>query len=431
MTSLLYTLKKGDYVIKRVSSNESYKAPKESMQFRQTLIEPIVKVKKATTSKDIVEPPGYLVRAKSALHKSRLMSEVDSDDNQQILMRTPSKMSCGIHCVDGTFTWIGTSDLSDYVNTMTHVSVGRVEQNIKLFDMSDGIKGTLISRNPTCIGCIHRVLSDGGDSLIPYNGCEILNIYRKLLRENKITSSGDGGDEGTEFDMILSMIFGSSRLSLESQVVVLEGYQQEMVDYVKSKFSCSDSDAKEMLWKTCGNDLWSPMWGEFTKKYGFSVSDGNITPYRLIEEWKRSLDANKLKSTSATRSQRCSIYSADLLAVVMLCIISEVNEYDTFGYKYSPRNKFRLKDEQQEYCLNSSAMKNMVDWAHGYESNVFISDLHKAYAGRSSVGGIKRSKKKGKGKGKGKAKGKPKSKRLRVKGSTSRRSHVRNNRRRK
>ena len=75
MTGLLYTLKKGDYVIKRVSSNESYKAPKESMQFRQTLIEPIVKVKKPDTSKDKVEPPGYLVRAKSALHKSRLISE--------------------------------------------------------------------------------------------------------------------------------------------------------------------------------------------------------------------------------------------------------------------------------------------------------------------------------------------------------------------
>ena len=80
-----------------------------------------------------------------------------------------------------------------------------------------------ITKNPQCINCIHRILRQlfeyKENNLIPYNGCEILSLYRKLLRKFTITQSSD---EPHELDMTISMVFGSDRLSLDDQIKVLE-----------------------------------------------------------------------------------------------------------------------------------------------------------------------------------------------------------------
>ena len=51
-------------------------------------------------------------------------------DKPKVIMRTGSKLSCGVNCVDGTMTWIANKDLIDYVYTMTDVSIGKINQNI-------------------------------------------------------------------------------------------------------------------------------------------------------------------------------------------------------------------------------------------------------------------------------------------------------------
>ena len=78
-------------------------------------------------------------------------------------------------------------------------------------------------------------------------------------------------DEGREFDMLLSMIFGSDRLTLSDQQLVLSNFQDEMLDYVKSNFSVDDFNARQLLWSVNGDELWSGKWSNFTKKFGFSV----------------------------------------------------------------------------------------------------------------------------------------------------------------
>ena len=50
-----------------------------------------------------------------------------------------------------------------------------------------------------------------------------------------------------------------------------------------------------------------------------------------------------------------------------------------YGYKYSPRNTFRLKDEQDEFCLNAYAIQNMIDWTSDFKCNTFIDDLSSKY----------------------------------------------------
>ena len=89
--------------------------------------------------------------------------------------------------------------------------------------MKNGINKDLIINNPQVIDCIHRILSNNystknENNLIPFNNCEILSIYRKYLRKLGITKKSD---EGGEFDMLLSMIFGSDRLTLSDQQLVL------------------------------------------------------------------------------------------------------------------------------------------------------------------------------------------------------------------
>ena len=46
-----------------------------------------------------------------------------------------------------------------------------------------------------------------------------------------------------------------------------------MLDYVKT-FSADDFNARQLLWSVNGDELWSGKWSNFTKKFGFSVSDG-------------------------------------------------------------------------------------------------------------------------------------------------------------
>ena len=146
-------------------------------------------------------------------------------------------------------TWIANKDLIDYVYTMTDVSIGKINQNIKLFDMKNGINKDLIINNPQVIDCIHRILSNNystknENNLIPFNNCEILSIYRKYLRKLGITKKSD---EGRVFDMLLSMIFGSDRLTLSDQQLVLSNFQDEMLDYVKSNFSVDDFNATSII----------------------------------------------------------------------------------------------------------------------------------------------------------------------------------------
>ena len=67
---------------------------------------------------------------------------------------------------------------------MTDVSIGKINQNIKLFDMKNGINKDLII-NPQVIDCIHRILSNNystkNENDLAPNNCEILSIYRKYL----------------------------------------------------------------------------------------------------------------------------------------------------------------------------------------------------------------------------------------------------------
>lgn len=392
MLSSKYVLRRGGHVIKRVNEKETYKSPKISMNYRDTLLEPIADAVVSSKSSGKPKPNQRLVRGKSVFNPERLIISSKSG-KPKVIMRTPSKLSCGYHCVDGTMTWISDKDLEDYVHTMTYVSIGKLNQKIELFNMKNSIDKRDITKNPQCINCIHRILSDNYSSteennLIPYNGCEILSLYRKLLRKFTITQSSD---EPHELDMIISMVFGSDRLSLDDQIKVLEGYQSEMVEYVKDTYKLSDFEARDKLWNLQGNDLWNNGWGKFTGKFGFSVSEGNITPYRLISEWIKSVkEFHKLKPLE--HSQRCSIYSADLLISLMLCVISEVNGYNMYGYHYEPRNIFRLKDEQNEFCLNAYAMKHMIDWSDGFQSNNFISNLQETYK-ITSRGMIRKQKK--------------------------------------
>ena len=61
---------------------------------------------------------------------------------------------------------------------------------------------------------------------------------------------------------------------------------------------------RQLLWSVNGDEPWSGKWSNFTKKFGFSVSDGNITPFRLIEEWNKSI-SELSKVSNVTKSQRC------------------------------------------------------------------------------------------------------------------------------
>ena len=88
---------------------------------------------------------------------------------------------------------------------------------------------------------------------------------------------------------------------------------------------------------------------------------------------------NSSKVSNVTKSQRRSIYSCDLIASLILCIISEVNGYDMYGYKWQYQDTFRLKDEQDEFCLNAYAIQNMIDWTSDFKCNTFIDDLSSKY----------------------------------------------------
>ena len=106
-----YILARNNYVIKRVNENESYKAPKASMDFRKNLLEPIVDAE-VNSKSGKPKPPGYLVRGKSVYDTSRMLYNSKSD-KPKVIMRTGSKLSCGVNCVDGTMTWIANKDLID------------------------------------------------------------------------------------------------------------------------------------------------------------------------------------------------------------------------------------------------------------------------------------------------------------------------------
>ena len=61
-------------------------------------------------------------------------------------------------------TWISDKDLEDYVHTMTYVSIEKLNQKIELFNMKNSIDKRDITKNPQCINCIHRILSDNYSS---------------------------------------------------------------------------------------------------------------------------------------------------------------------------------------------------------------------------------------------------------------------------
>ena len=366
MLSSKYVLSENSYVIKRVNEKERFKSPKESMDYRNKLLAPVLPAELDKSGKKYV-PPARLVRGKSILTSKRLIPGSKSG-KANYLMRTPSKISCGNQCVDGTMTWISDGDLHDYVHTMTLTSVGKVEKPIQLFNMTKGIDFSDISRKT--IGCIHRILSQKDNNLIPYNDCAILNIYRDILRKEGLS---DPSNESSEIDLLISMAFGSNRLSLDNQIKVLRAYQSSMVDYVKEEYKLSDFEARDKLYNLQGNDLWKGDWWKFTQKFGFSVSEGNITPYKLIELWIISVD--ELRKSKETKSQRCSIYSCDLLISLLLCIISENMKLGMYGYYYQPRNKIRLKDEQREFCVNAECMETMIGWSEPFQCNTFIDSL--------------------------------------------------------
>lgn len=366
MLSSKYVLSQNSYVIKRVNEKEGFKSPKNSMDYRNKLLAPVLPAELDKSGKKFV-PPARLIRGKSFVSSKRLIPGSKSG-KANYLMRTPSKMACGNQCVDGTMTWISDGDLQDYVHTMTLTSVGKVKKPVQLFNMTKGIDFSSISDKT--IGCIHRILSQKGNNLIPYNDCAILNIYRDILRNEGLS---DPSNESSEIDLLISMAFGSNRLSLDNQIKVLREYQSRMVDYVKEEYKLSDFEARDKLYNLQGNDLWKGDWWKFTQKFGFSVSEGNITPYKLIELWIISVD--ELRKSKSTKSQRCSIYSCDLLISLLLCIISENMNLNMYGYYYQPRNKIRLKDEQREFCVNAECMETMIEWSEPFQCNTFIDSL--------------------------------------------------------
>ena len=363
MLSSKYVLPGNSYVIKRVNENEGFKSPKKSMDYRNKLLAPVLPAELDKSGKKYV-PPARLVRGKSLVSSKRLIQ----GSKPEYIMRTPSKIICGNQCVDGTMTWISDGDLHDYVHTMTLTSVGKVKKPVQIFNMTKGNNFNGISDKT--IGCIHRILSQKDNNLIPYNDCAILNIYRDILRQEGFS---DPSNESGEIDLLISMAFGSNRLSLDTQIKVLRAYQSRMVDYVKEGYKLSDFEARDKLYNLQGNDLWKGDWWKFTQKFGFSVSEGNITPYKLIELWIISIDG--LTKSKETKSQRCSIYSCDLLISLLLCIISENMKLGMYGYYYQPRNKIRLKDEQREFCVNAECMETMIGWSEPFQCNTFIDSL--------------------------------------------------------
>ena len=264
------------------------------------------------------------MRGKSIRNVDRLIKG-SKFSKAQYLMRTSSKISCGNQCVDGTMTWISDDDLRDYVHTMPITSIGKVVSDIELFDMSQGIDFSSIS--PNTIKCIHRILSQSGKSLIPYNDCEILHIFRNIIRQQGLSNPSD---ESVEIDILISVAFGSNRLSLEGQIKVLRAYQLIMINYVKREYKLSDFEARDKLYNLQGNDLWKGDWWKFTHKFGFSVSEGNITPYKLIEEWISNVEEYR-EIHRFTDSQRRSIYSYDLL--LSLSIVYYFRKHE-FKYKW-------------------------------------------------------------------------------------------------
>ena len=380
METSKYILSEGTYVIKRVKNDEIYKSPKKSIYFREQLLAPIVEADIDISGNP--KPPKGLVRSKSVYTRV-----IKDSSKPKYLMRTTSKISCGQQCVDGAMTWISDNDLEDYVETMPIASVGKVIRPIALFNMVDSIHESIIT--PNIIKCIHRIVSQSGKNLIPYNNCEIMNIFRNILRDKGLTSASN---EPHEFDMLISMAFGSSRLSLDDQIRVLSEYKSYMIDYVKTEMDLQTSiQAEAQLYETPGHALWKGHWDAFTAKFGFSVADNNVTPYKLIDDWITSVEELRGK-TRVNHSQRCSIYSYDLMIILILCIISEGSNLNMHGYYYNPRNLSRLKDEQLEFCLDAYAIEHMIQWSDPFTSNRLIDSLETEFNSRAK--GMSRKKKK-------------------------------------
>ena len=377
METSKYVLYKNKYVIKRVKENEEFKSPKISMEYRNKLLAPVLDAE-FDESKNQFIPPKGMVRGKSVKNADRLIKG-SKFSKEQYLMRTLSKISCGNQCVDGTMTWISDDDLRDYVHTMPITSIGKVVTDIELFDMSQGIDFSSISQRT--VNCIHRILSQTGKNLIPYNDCEILHIFRDIIRHEGLS---DSSDESVEIDMLISLAFGSKRLSLNNQIKVLRAYQVKMINYVKREYKLSEFEARDRLYNLQGNDLWKGDWWKFTQKFGFSVSEGNITPYKLIEEWISNVEEYR-EIHRFTDSQRCSIYSYDLLLSLLLCIISENMDLNMSGYYYNPRHRFRLKDEQREFCLNAGTMEMAIIWSNSFKCNTFIESLKHKMRERGNI----------------------------------------------
>jgi hypothetical protein len=381
METSKYVLSEGTYVIKRVKNDEIYKSPKKSIYFRKQLLAPIVEADIDMSGNP--KPPEGLVRSKSVYTRI-----IKGSSKPKYLMRTTSKISCGQQCVDGAMTWISDNDLEDYVETMPIASVGRVITPIELFNMVDSIHTSIIT--PNIIECIHRIISQSGKNLIPYNNCEIMNIFRNILRGKGLTSASN---EAHEFDMLISMAFGSSRLSLADQIDVLSEYKSYMIDYVKKEMDLQTNfQAEAQLYETPGHALWNDHWDTFTAKFGFSVADNNVTPYKLIDDWITSVEGLR-----GDHSQRCSIYSYDLMIILILCIISEGSNLNMHGYYYNPRNLSRLKDEQLEFCLDAYAIEHMIQWSEPFTSDRLIDSLETEFNSHPAgqVGkGMSRKKKK-------------------------------------
>ena len=358
------TVKEGEYVIKRVDPKEDYKSPgiKDSSKFRRDLL-----------AKQLSTVQMRLVRSSTA--KNRLEQ---SRAGGPLLYRTDTKYDCGPECVLDSMTWISMRDIQDYVDTMQLVSIGHVNSELKLFDMTKSIPDRLFTDE--CIRCIYRILSDkNDDQLIGYKGGEILELYIQAMLEVGIINEHTPKSE--IIGKLICMAFGGDKLTLSQQIDVLRAYQGMMIRYLNDVkvFPMTRQEIIDKLNTINGDDLWDKNewgWWMFTGKFGFSVADGKITPYKLIEEWIKTVNHLRMDGNS----QRCSIYSLDLLISLILCIVSTSNGLNFSGYFYKPRNdEMRLKDEQLEYCLTASGIDRNISWCPAFIHSELIEDLGEKY----------------------------------------------------